>query len=97
MKVVDPGLDYGFGDDTGGDIAERFRRELDSDAGYGQITMTDGRLVYFHQNSVADARFDDLAVGDTVALHIHPGEGERGPQASVVRPIGGLKYDPGAR
>ena len=27
VKVVDPGLDYGFGDDTGGDIAERFRRE----------------------------------------------------------------------
>ena len=71
--------------------------ELDSDAGYGQIAMTDGRLVYFHQNSLADARFDDLAVGDTVSLHIHPGEGERGPQASVVRPIGGLKYDPGAR
>ncbi|MEM1177811.1 MAG: protein kinase [Acidobacteriota bacterium] len=27
VKIVDPGLDFGFGDDTGGDIGRRFRQE----------------------------------------------------------------------
>ena len=68
--------------------------ELDPSGGFGQIAATDGRLVYFHRNSVADGRFDGLTVGDTVELGIHPGEGKKGPQASYVRPIGSLKFSP---
>lgn len=68
--------------------------ELDREGGYGQIAATDGRLVYFHRNSVADDQFDNLAVGDTVDFNVNPGEGEKGPQASFVRTIGSLKYDP---
>jgi cold shock CspA family protein len=41
--------------------------------------------------------FDDLAEGDTVELAVHPGEGAEGPQASSVRPIGSLKFDPNSQ
>ncbi len=66
--------------------------ELQPDRDFGQVAMTDGRLVYFHRNSVVDDGFDTLSVGDTVELVIPPSEGEKGPQASTVRPIGGLKF-----
>jgi len=70
--------------------------DLHADDGFGQIASTDGRLVYFHRNSVANNGFDDLSEGDTVEFTDHPGEGEMGPQASYVRLIGGLKYNPDA-
>jgi cold shock CspA family protein/ribosome-associated translation inhibitor RaiA len=51
--------------------------------GYGFITTTDGREIYFHQNSVIDGRFDDLSVGDEVRFIEEMGE--EGPQATTVR------------
>ncbi|MCT8973262.1 ribosome hibernation-promoting factor, HPF/YfiA family [Microbaculum marinisediminis] len=66
--------------------------ELHPDRDFGQIAMTDGRLVYFHRNSVVGNGFDTLSLGDTVELVVHSGEGEKGPQASAVRPVGGLKF-----
>ncbi len=55
---------------------------------HGFIATSDGREVYFHRNSVVDGDFEALEAGDEVRLVIHPGEGEKGPQASTVVPVG---------
>lgn len=55
---------------------------------YGFIATSDGREIYFHKNSVIHGNFDDLEDGDEVRVAIHPREGEKGPQASTVVPIG---------
>lgn len=52
--------------------------------GYGFIETADGGEVYFHRNSVADAGFDKLEVGQEVRFT--EVLGEKGPQASVVHP-----------
>ncbi len=53
---------------------------------YGFIETRDGREVYFHANSVTDGNFARLKVGDEVRFV--EAEGEKGPQASTVVPIG---------
>jgi ribosomal subunit interface protein len=60
--------------------------ELDAEQGYGRIESSDGRLVYFHRNSLLDADFDRLAIGTKVIFVEEMGE--RGPQASTVRLAG---------
>ena len=55
---------------------------------HGFIDTSDGRHIYFNRNSVIHGDFDELHAGDEVRLVIHPGEGEKGPQASTVVPIG---------
>ncbi len=55
-------------------------------ADYGFITSSDGREIYFHRNSVVDNRFDQLEVGGEVRFS--ESEGDEGPQASFVQPIG---------
>ncbi len=55
---------------------------------YGFIDASDGIKVYFHRNAVANGGFEKLAVGDEVRFSLHPGEGEKGPQASNVVAIG---------
>lgn len=55
---------------------------------YGFIEATDGIEIYFHRNAVINGGFEKLAVGGEVRFSLHPGEGEKGPQASVVVPIG---------
>lgn len=64
------------------------------DQGYGFVTVSEGIEVYFHRNAVIDGAFDDLDVGDTVELTIAYGESPRGPQATSVRSISPLRYDP---
>jgi cold shock CspA family protein/ribosome-associated translation inhibitor RaiA len=59
---------------------------LHAGAGYGFIAGSDGREIYFHRNSVADDRFDELKVGEEVRFS--ESEGEEGPQASFVQPVG---------
>ncbi|MCC6848893.1 MAG: HPF/RaiA family ribosome-associated protein [Deltaproteobacteria bacterium] len=54
------------------------------DQGYGFIETTDGREVYFHRNSVVDGAFDRLEAG--VAVHFAEELGDKGPQATSVRP-----------
>ncbi|WP_296428514.1 HPF/RaiA family ribosome-associated protein [Yoonia sp.] len=71
--------------------------EINHDEGYGQIIATDQRLVYFHKNSVVDGSFDDLQQRDPVELVVQADESEIGPQASTVRKIGPMSYDPKAR
>ncbi len=53
---------------------------------YGRIETPDGRLVYFHKNSVVGGDFDHLDVGTEVRFVEEPGE--LGPQASTVHVIG---------
>jgi ribosome-associated translation inhibitor RaiA/cold shock CspA family protein len=71
--------------------------EINHDEDYGQIIATDNRLIYFHRNSVVDGDFDDLQQRDTVELVVQTGESPIGPQASTVRPIGSMEFDPATK
>jgi len=71
--------------------------EIHHDEDYGQIIATDHRLIYFHRNSVVGADFDALQVRDAVELVVQTDESAIGPQASTVRPIGDLAYDPATK
>jgi ribosome-associated translation inhibitor RaiA len=71
--------------------------EIRHDEDYGQILATDHRLVYFHRNSVVDGDFDAIRPKDPVELVVRTDESPIGPQASTVRPIGGLEYDPATK
>ncbi len=50
--------------------------------GYGFITTSEGREIYFHKNSVLDG-FESLEPGQEVRFEEE--EGEKGPQASTVK------------
>lgn len=54
--------------------------EINSD--FGRIETPDGRLVYFHRNSVIETGFEQLGIGDRV--HFSETTGDLGPQASTV-------------
>jgi ribosomal subunit interface protein len=54
----------------------------------GFILSTDGNEIYFHRNSVANAGFDKLTVGDEVRFVAQHSESAEGPQASTVVPLG---------
>src|SRR5215469_947285 len=56
--------------------------------GYGFIATPDGEEIYMHRNSVLGDAFDKLSIGDEVRYALHPKEGEKGPQASTVTPVG---------
>lgn len=61
---------------------------LFKDQGYGFIRSSDGDEIYMHRNAVIGPGFDALSEGDEVRYVLHEGEGEKGPQASTVVPIG---------
>jgi ribosomal subunit interface protein len=65
--------------------------EIDRERGFGQIAAGDGRLVYFHRNSVI-GEFADLDENDPVELVVQSEESEIGPQASTVRPISPARF-----
>lgn len=54
---------------------------------HGFIATADGE-VYFHRNAVADSGFAHIDVGDEVRFALAPDDGDKGPQASTVHPIG---------
>jgi cold shock CspA family protein len=58
-----------------------------AEQGGGFLETEDGREFYFHRNSIVGGSFDDLKIGDLVRFHEE--EGEQGPQASTVTPVGG--------
>ena len=60
--------------------------ELHPGEHHGKIETPDGRLIYFHQNSVIGADFDKLQVGTEVRFVEQ--QGELGPQASTVYLVG---------
>jgi ribosomal subunit interface protein len=53
---------------------------------YGKIETPDGRVIYFHRNSVLNNEFDRLEVGTEVRFAEEAGE--QGPQASSVTLVG---------
>ncbi len=53
--------------------------------GYGFLTTSDGREVYFHENSVQNRKFKQLAVG--MEVRFAEEMGEKGPQATYVKVI----------
>jgi cold shock CspA family protein len=53
---------------------------------FGRINTADGREIYFHRNSVLDADFDKLEIGDEVRFD--ESTGDAGPQASTVHIVG---------
>ena len=65
---------------------------LNGYADCGQIATTDGRLIYFHRNSVADDGYEDLNTGDPVELSVDTKNAEEGPHASFVRPVSSLRF-----
>ena len=71
--------------------------DLIAEHDYGFIEASDGSEVYFHRNAVTDGRFDKLHVGEAVRFFLHPAEGEKGPQASGVTPIGKHHLPPQSR
>lgn len=60
--------------------------ELHPRLDYGRLETADGRLVYFHRNSVVGEDFDALEIGSEVRFVEE--QGDEGPQASVVSPLG---------
>jgi ribosomal subunit interface protein len=60
--------------------------ELNPEEDYGRIETSEGRLVYFHRNSVVDGDFDALEIGAEVRFDEEMGE--RGPQATTVQLVG---------
>lgn len=60
--------------------------QLFADSGHGFISTPDGREIYFHRNSVLGGGFDTLEVGN--AVRFTEEQGEQGPQASTVYPVG---------
>ncbi len=66
-------------------------RESPEDA-YGFLETPDGVRVYFHRNAVVDGSIDALSIGDEVRYVLAEGEGEKGPQASTVRPVSESRY-----
>jgi cold shock CspA family protein/ribosome-associated translation inhibitor RaiA len=59
---------------------------LDKRANFGRIGTADGREIYFHRNSVLNAKFDALEVGAEVRFDEEAGD--KGPQASTVHVVG---------
>jgi ribosomal subunit interface protein len=60
--------------------------ELFPNMDYGQLATPDGRVIYFHRNSVVNGDFDELEMGTEVRFTEE--EGDEGPQASSVMIIG---------
>ena len=52
------------------------------DMGYGFIMTSDNKEVYFHKNSVRNARFEHLQLG--MEVRFVEEQGEKGPMASTV-------------
>ena len=64
---------------------------------HGFIATADGEI-YFHKNAVAESSFEHMEVGDEVRFALAPDDGDAGPQASTVHPLGKHKIvEPRAR
>ena len=58
-------------------------KKLVSERGFGFISDTDGREVFFHQSSLVDVKFSDLTENQDVEFEIE--KSEKGPRAANVR------------
>lgn len=55
------------------------------DRGFGFISDTDGREVFFHRSSILDGQFDTLS--EEAAVEFDVEQSPKGPRAVNVRPI----------
>lgn len=60
-------------------------KKLIRDRGFGFISDTDGREVFFHQSGLVDAKFDLLKEDQEVEFEVE--KSEKGPRAVNVRLI----------
>ncbi|MGE5197854.1 MAG: cold-shock protein [Deltaproteobacteria bacterium] len=58
-------------------------KKLVSERGFGFISDTDGREVFFHQSSLIDVKFSDLTENQDVEFEVE--KSEKGPRAVNVR------------
>lgn len=58
-------------------------KKLVRERGFGFISDTDGREVFFHQSSLIDAKFDDLTEDKEVTFEVE--DSSKGPRAINVR------------
>ena len=58
-------------------------KKLITDRGFGFISDTDGRDIFFHQGSLVDVKFTDLSVNQDVEFEVE--KTEKGPRAIDVR------------
>ena len=66
--------------------------EVDRERKFGRIETDDGRLVYFHRNSVLGSSFEELPIG--TAVRFVEEAGDLGPQASTVHVLSHLHARP---
>jgi cold shock CspA family protein/ribosome-associated translation inhibitor RaiA len=55
------------------------------DEGYGFLSTLDGAEVYFHRNAIENEQFLQLDIGNKVKFILAIKNGQKGPQASLVR------------
>lgn len=67
-------------------------RKLFDEEGYGFLETPDNREIYFHKNSVLNGGFSKLQIGMEVVFSEELGD--KGPQASTVRPVGRHGHHP---
>ncbi len=58
-------------------------KKLVRDRGFGFISDTDGRELFFHQSGLIDAKFDALNEEQTVTFEVE--KSDKGPRAIDVR------------
>ncbi len=58
-------------------------KKLVSERGFGFISDTDGREVFFHQSSVVDVRFDELQEDQLVEFEVE--KSPKGPRAINIK------------
>lgn len=58
-------------------------KKVVSERGFGFISDTDGREVFFHQSSVVDVKFSDITEGQAVEFEVE--DSPKGPRAVNVR------------
>lgn len=60
-------------------------KKLIVERGFGFISATDGREIFFHQSSLADAKFSELAKDQLVEFEVE--RADKGPCAVNVRVV----------
>ncbi|MGD0336170.1 MAG: cold shock domain-containing protein [Candidatus Omnitrophota bacterium] len=60
-------------------------KKLVKDRGFGFISDTDGREVFFHQSSIIEATFDGLGEEQEVEFEVE--NSPKGPRAINVKPV----------
>ncbi len=58
-------------------------KKLIRDRGFGFISATDGREIFFHRSGLVEANFDDLSEGQEVEFEVE--KTPKGPNATDVR------------